>query len=90
MPGGQPLLDPVLNHLLHDLRMLAGVDGHRWRARQRMRVHGDRFGLVVAEDVFINLLGFQRIPPLVVAKQPESGCSVVLVVGDGQVLPKKS
>ena len=66
--------------------MLAGMDGHCWRARERMRVHSDRLGLVVTKHVLIDLFGLQGVPPLVVAEQPESGRPVILVVSDGQIL----
>ena len=39
-----------------------------------------------AQDVFIDLLGRQRLPALVVAEEPEPRRPVVLVVGDRQVL----
>ena len=74
MSWSKPLLNPIINDLLHDLSMLARMDRDGWRPCQRMRIYSHCPRLVVAQHIFIDFLLLMSGPEILLGcvKQDES------------------
>ena len=74
MSWSKPLLNPIINDLLHDLSMLARMDRDGWRPCQRMRIYSHCPRLVVAQHIFIDFLLLMSGPEILLGcvKQGES------------------